>query len=145
MDAEPFRFRRTGRNRATLLSVLSIWAALVAAIVLVDAAVWLMGIIALVTVPAVWDLVANPPAGLDLTTKELTWFSGRRTGQLARGEIERIRFDTRLDFSVRATAVLTTGRKIRLPFECTPPHQTFEKALKSHGIRTERHHFLPLG
>ena len=141
MDAEPFRFRRTGRNRATLLSVLSIWAALVAAIVLVDAAVWLMGIIALVTVPAVWDLVANPPAGLDLTTKELTWFSGRRTGQLARGEIERIRFDTRLDLAVNARVHLVTGTVMRLPIEAVPPYKRFCDALDQAGIRHERHHF----
>lgn len=145
MDAEPFCFRRTGRNSATLLTVLVIWAALIAAVVLVDAALWLMGILAAATLPAIWELVTNPSAGLDLTLKDLTWFTGRRQGHLARGEIERMRFDTRLDFSVRATVVLTTGRKVRLPFECTPPHQAFEAALKSHGIRTERHHFSLIG
>lgn len=145
MGAEPFSFRRQGRNRATLYSVIGIWAALAGAVVFLEASPWLMGVVALVTLPAVWDLISNPPAGLDLTTRELTWFSGRRQGKLARGEIERIRFDTRLDFSVRATAVLTTRRKVRLPYECTPPHKQFETVLAGHGIRTERHHFSLIG
>lgn len=145
MDAEPFQFRKAGRNRAALFAVLGIWTALIAAVLLVNAALWLMGLIALVTLPALWELVTNPAAGLDLTQSKLTWFTGRRKGELARGEVERMRFDTRLDFSVRATVVLTTGRKVRLPYECTPPHQLFEKALIAHGIRVERHHFSLIG
>lgn len=145
MDAEPFHFRKSGRNRATLFAVLGIWAALLLAVILLDAAVWLMGVIVLITLPALWDLIVNPPAGLDLSQKGLTWFTGRRQGELARGEIERMRFDTRLDFSVRATAILTTGRKVRLPYECTPPHQAFQSALDAHGIRVERHHFSLIG
>ena len=145
MDAETYRFRRQGRNYATLYAVAGIWAVLILAIVLVDAAAWLMALIALVTLPALWDLLMNPPAGLDLTANDLSWFSGRRQATLARGEIERMRFDTRLDFSVRATAILTTGRKVRLPYECTPPHEVFEAALNAQGIRVERHHFSLIG
>jgi hypothetical protein len=43
--------------------------------------------------------------------------------------------------SVRATVVLKTGRKIKLPFEATPPHRALETALHARGITTERHHF----
>lgn len=145
MGAEQYSFRRSGRNRSTLVGVILVWSALIAAVVLVDAALWLMAVLALATLPALWDLMRNPSAGLDLTPQELSWFSGRRKALLERGEIERVRFDTRLDFSVRATAVLTTGRRIRLPFECTPPIASFESALAAHGIRTERNHFSPLG
>lgn len=143
--AEAFEFRRNGRNRTTMVTVLAIWTALGAAILYLDAALWLMGLVALLTLPAVWELFVNPAAGLDLTDRELSWFTGRRRAHLARGEIERVRLDTRLDFSVRATAVLTTGRKVRLPYECTPPHRILEAALNAHGIRTERHHFSLIG
>lgn len=145
VDVDPYRYRRQGRNRTALYAVLGIWSVLISAVVLVDAAWWLMGAIALVTLPAVWELITNRPSGLDLTAKELTWFTGRRQGNLARGEIEKMRFDTRLDFSVRASAILTTGRKVRLPYECTPPHQIFEAALNAQGIRVERHHFSLIG
>lgn len=145
MAAEPFRFRRAGRNRTTLLSVAAVWALLIAAVILLDASLWLMGLVAALTLPAIWELATNPAAGLDLTQTELTWFTGRRSGTLARGEIALVRLDTRLDFSVRATVLVTTGRTIRLPYECTPPHRAFEQALNVHGIRTERHHFSLIG
>ncbi|WP_299403978.1 hypothetical protein [uncultured Roseobacter sp.] len=142
---EPFSFRRDGRNRATLWAVLAVWAVLLLAIIWVDAAPWLMGIIALFTLPALWDLYANPGAGLTFDDRQISWFSGKRTGVLAWSEVDHMRLDTRLDFSVRATAVLESGRKIRLPYEATPPHQALEDALHAIGIRTERHHFSLIG
>jgi hypothetical protein len=143
--AEPYDYNREGRNPTTLRVVLGIWAALIAAILLFDAAVWLMGLIALFTLPAVWDLWQNPASGLTLDQTGLRWFSGKRSGALDWSEIDRIRLDTRLDLSVRASAVLHSGRKIRLPYECTPPHQRLEAELNARGIRTERHHFSPIG
>ncbi len=145
MDANSFSYRRAGRNRATLLAVAAVWAGLIAAIALVDAAPWLMGIIGLFTLPALWDLWRNPASGLEFTPRALTWFTGRRAGEIAWAEIDRFRLDTRLDFSVRASAVLRSGRKIRLPYECTPPDKLFEAALNARGIRTERHNFSLIG
>ena len=60
---------------------------------------------------------------------------------VAFSEIDHFRLDTRLDFSVRATVVLRSGRKIRLPFEATPPHQAFEDALTARGVTVKRFHF----
>ena len=56
-------------------------------------------------------------------------------------EIDHIRLDTRWDFSVRATVLLTNGKRLRLPYEALPPHRSFEAALQARGIRVERHHF----
>ena len=145
MAAEPYSYTRQGRSPTTLRVVLGIWAVLIAAIVLVDAAPWLMGLIALFTLPAVWDLWRNPASGLTLDQTGLRWFTGKRSGALDWSEIDRIRLDTRLDLSVRASAVLQSGRKIRLPYEFTPPHERLEAELNARGIRTERHHFSPIG
>ena len=137
----PFVFDQQARSRKTLLIVVSIWVALVAAWIWLDAALWIVAFLAAFTLPAVSDLIRNPLSGLTLNNQTLSWFSGRRNGTLALSEIDHIRLDTRLDFSVRVTAVLTTGRKIRLPFESTPPHQAFQDALETRGVRTQRHHF----
>lgn len=145
MDADTFSFRREGRNRATLWAFAGTWFAMVAAIVLVDAAPWLMAMIGAFTLPALWDLYRNPASGLDFTPDALTWFTGRKDASVSWTEIDRVRLDTRLDFSVRASAILQSGRKIRLPYECTPPHEMFEAALNARGIRTERHHFSLIG
>lgn len=139
--ADTFRFQRQGRSRGTLAIVLLIWAALVAAWVWLDAAWPILAALALFTLPALWDVIKNPAAGLTLARTTLDWYSGRHTAQIALAEVATVRLDTRLDFSVRATVILRSGRKIRLPFEATPPHAAFEAALTHHGIRTERHHF----
>ncbi|MCV3273921.1 hypothetical protein [Roseobacter sinensis] len=145
MAAEPFTYHRQGRSRITLCSLLAVWAALLLAIIAVDAAPWLMAIIALFTLPAVWELLTNPAAGLRMDARGITWFSGKREVDVSWNEVDHIRLDTRLDFSVRATAVLRGGRKLRLPYEATPPHQAFEAALQDLGVRTERHHFSLVG
>lgn len=145
MAAEAFTYHRDGRNRATLWAVLAVWTVLLFALIQVEAAPWLMGLIALFTLPALWDLYANPAAGLAFDDQGLHWFSGKRSATLLWSEVDHVRLDTRLDFSVGATAVLITGRKIRIPYEATPPHLAMETALNAQGITTRRHHFSLIG
>ena len=141
----PYSFETTGRNRKTLVALLAVWAALIAATVLLEASLWLMGLIALCTAPALYDLIAGRRSGVALGTEGLSWFAGRRTGDIAWNRISHLRLDTRLDFSVRASAVLTSGRKVRLPLESTPDADTFEAELSARGVKVERHHFSLLG
>ncbi|MEO0389930.1 MAG: hypothetical protein AAF218_03220 [Pseudomonadota bacterium] len=142
---EPYAFETTGRNARTLLAVAGVWGAILLAIAVVDAALWLMAVVALFTAPALYDLFSGRRAGLSLSPDGLSWFAGRQTGDIAWDKISHMRLDTRLDFSVRASAVLTSGRKVRLPLEATPPADAFEAALKQRAIAVERHHFSLLG
>jgi hypothetical protein len=139
--APPFRFRRQARNLSTAVTLGVIWLALVLAWLFWDAAWWIIGFLEVFTLPALVDLIRNPASGLDLDSDTLSWFSGRRQASIPRREIDHLRLDTRLDFSVRASVVLETGRRIRLPFESTPPHQAFENALTAQGIKVRRTHF----
>jgi hypothetical protein len=141
----PYHFETTGRNRRTLFAVLGVWIAVLLAIALVDAALWLMTLIVLCTAPALYDLMAARRSGVALDDNGLHWFAGRQTGEITWDRISHMRLDTRLDFSVRASAVLGTGRKVRLPLETTPPADTFEQELTKRGIKVERHHFSLLG
>lgn len=136
-----FDYHASGRTRTALVVVGLIWAALLALWVFLDASVWVLALLAAFTLPALYDLAADPKAGCTLTAQQLKWRSGNRSVALDLSEIDHIRLDTRLDLSVRATAVLTTGRKVRMPFEATPPHQTFEDALTARGLRVKRFHF----
>jgi hypothetical protein len=138
---EPFAFSRSGRTPGTMAILILIYATLIGAIILIDAAWWPMAGLALLTLPALWDLWRDPSAGLRLDNDRLDWHSGRRTGSLALHGIDHMRFDTRWDFSVRVTAVLSDNKRIRLPYEVLPPHRSFEKTLSAHGITVERHHF----
>ena len=136
-----FTFHRQARSKRLALTLAVIWGVLLYLYLFLDAAPWIVAVLAAFTLPALADLVANPASGLTLTDQTLSWHSGRRSADLDLTEIDHMRLDTRLDFSVRATAVLQSGRKIRLPFEATPPHQTFEDALAARGIKTRRTHF----
>ncbi|WP_246039868.1 hypothetical protein [Sulfitobacter sabulilitoris] len=144
--AEPFRYRSRGRNRTTAIAVAAYYGVLVLAIVAVEASVILMAVLALFALPATIDLWRDPRAGLDLDDEGLRWFSGTRHAEVAWGEVGHVRLDTRLDFSVRASVVLADGgRKIRLPYESTPPHKALEAALLARGIAVQRHHFSLIG
>ena len=136
-----YRFVRKGRSWSTLIAVGVTWLFCIVAVVLVQAAWWLVGIILLFTFPALWDLWSGRQAGAELTSDKLTWYSGRRVAEVDLIDIDHVRFVTRLDLTVRAAVVMVSGRKLRLPQEATPPVSEFEAALSEHGIRSERHHF----
>lgn len=140
-DPAPYRNLRQGRSRRALAAVLLVYALLIALILMFQASLWLMGALALTTLPTLWDLWRNPQAGFELNTTGITWFTGRRRGQVSLTELDHIRLDTRWDFSVRATLVLLSGQRVRLPFECMPPHRELEAVALAFGLQTERHHF----
>lgn len=145
-DTKPvagFRFHRHGRSTATGLAVIGWLAGLLVLWWLLAASPWLLLLLALPLLPALLDLWRNPSAGLDLDARRITWHTGRLTGSAALAEISHVRFNTRWDFSVRATLVLQDGRRIRLPQEATPPHAPLAAAFEARGIRCERHHFSP--
>lgn len=121
--------------------LIAVWAALLYLLIVLDAAPMIVAILAVFTLPALWDLVRNPLAGIDLSATHLRWFTGPRDAVIALSEIDHIRLDTRLDLSVRASIVLPSGRRIRMPFEATPPHQAFEDALTAQGVTVKRFHF----
>ncbi|WP_170400367.1 hypothetical protein [Ruegeria arenilitoris] len=137
----PFTFTRHNRTPRTILILICVYAALAALLILFDAAWWLVGLLALSTLPALWDVVHGTRAGMTLDHDRIKWFSGNREGEIPLADIDYIRFDTRWDFSVRVSLVLASGKRIRLPDESTPPHKEFEITLQEVGFRVERHHF----
>lgn len=158
-DAGPgdFAFARQGRSRAATLILAAIYAVLIAALLFLQAAPWLVALLALPTLPALYDLLADPRSGLEITapgpatspaprpatgeTARLRWFTGRRGGALPLARIRAARFDTRFDLSVRVTLILDDGTRLRLPPPCLPPHRRLEAALKARGVAVIRQHF----
>lgn len=139
-----FEFARRGRAPGTAAVLVALYAAMAAAMIWLNAAWWLMAALALPTLPALWALWSNPSAGLRLSCDRLEWHSGRRRASVALAEIDHMRFDTRLDLSVRVTAVLADGARLRLPYESLPPHRSLERAFEAHDVRVVRHHFTLL-
>lgn len=140
-DAPLYSFRRKGRSWSTLTALVLAWLALIVIATAFDAALVLVVVLFLLTLPAVWDLYSGRDAGADLTQTELSWFSGPHAITVPLTEIDHVRLVTRLDLTVRAAVVLPGGRKLRVPAEATPPHEPLKEALDAVGIRSERHHF----
>lgn len=138
-----FEFTRHGRSARTALALLAVWGLILLALLVYEASLVLVGIIAIFTIPAALDFALNPSAGMSLSADGVRWYSGKRSAELRFDEIDQFRFDTRLDFSVRVSAVLRepAGKRIRLPYECLPPHRELEEALQARGQIVKRHHF----
>ncbi|UOA27690.1 hypothetical protein [Pseudosulfitobacter sp. DSM 107133] len=138
-------YQRSGRRPVTLITLVTIWILLAVAMVRFDASVWVVWIGALATLPALYDLVTARVSLLRLTDAVLNWQSGKRNGSVTLQDIKTVRLDTRLDLSIKATLVLHTGSRLRLPLDVVPPAQAFEDALRARGVAVERHHFRLVG
>lgn len=139
---EPFSFHRRGRNLRTVLAVAGIYLVLAAAFFWLNAAPFLIALLVLPTLPALFDLWRNPSAGLSLDDQALRWHSGRRKAEVILSEVDHMRFDTRWDFSVRVSVMTHQGKSIQLPQESLPPHRQFETELSARGLNVVRHHFV---
>lgn len=136
-----FTFTRQNRNPRMVLILIGIYAVLTGLIVLFDAVWWLIGLLALTTLPALWDVLQDTSAGMELSDGTFRWHTGQRRGTLDLSTVKRFRFDTRWDFSVRVSAILKSEKRLRLPDESLPPHKQLEEVLQQAGIAVERHHF----
>ena len=102
---------------------------------------WIIVIVAMITLPAAIDVFVNATARLDLNDSQLFWKNRSQEVTIPLHEIEKVRFDGRMDMSVRVSVVLKDGRKLRMPYDAMPPHKELEAALQARDVRTERHAF----
>ncbi|CUH76652.1 hypothetical protein [Tropicibacter naphthalenivorans] len=138
------RFARSGRSWTALVVLAAVWAAIFAAWLMLDAAWWIVAGLIAVTLPAAWEFATARQAWLCVDADGLTWASGRTKGQVSFEKIDHVRLETRLDFSPRVRLVLTDGKRLPLPPDCTPPHAQLEPKLRAQGLRCERHPFALL-
>lgn len=141
----PIEHASSGRSLRAFLVLMLIWLALLTLWFVLQASVWVVGLVMLVTLPALLDFATGRRAWLRMDDTVLRWGSGRAEGDVALARIDHVRLETRLDFSIRARLVLEDGRRITLPQDSLPPHPRLQDALEARGIRTERHHFVLFG
>lgn len=137
----PLEHAASGRSLRAFLVLMLVWMAVLTLWFALHASAWVVGAILLVSLPAVLDFVLGRQAWLRLDDTMLRWGSGRVEGEVALARIDHVRFETRLDFSVRVKLVPEGGPRITLPQDSLPPHPKLQEALEARGIRTERHHF----
>jgi hypothetical protein len=142
--ALPVEHRGSGRSLRAALVLSMVWMVILTLWQTIGMAPWIVVFLLLFTLPAAWDFATGRPAWLRLDTDGIAWRSGRQSGEIVRNRIARVRFETRLDLSVRVRLVLDTGKRITLPQDSLPPWQTLQDAFEAIGIPTERHHFALL-
>lgn len=144
MGAEGYQFTRSARSPRAMGFVALWWLGLLLLYLVFSASPAIVLILALFSLPALYDIGRGARAELRITGSHIEWRSGNRGAKLPRGQLKSVRLDTRLDFSLRMTLRTYQGGKIRLPYECVPKAAEIEAALTAADIPFERHHFALL-
>jgi hypothetical protein len=139
-----YAFKRSARSPRAVGFVALWWIVLFALYLFFNAVPVIILGLAIVSLPALIDIGKGATSELQITQSDISWRSGRRAAQLPRGQLKSVRLDTRLDLTLRMTLITYQGSKVRLPYECMPPAQQIEAALKDQDILYERHHFTLL-
>ena len=137
---EDFTYESQGRTPKAIAALVAMLF-VIAGLEFIGAVWWLVVLVALITLPAAIDVLINASAKLELTESQLFWKNRSQEVTIPLHEIDKTRFDGRMDMSVRVSIVLKDGRKLRLPYDAMPPHKELEAALKARDVRTERHAF----
>ena len=89
----------------------------------------------LLVLPLAFDIGRNKTSGIKISNNEITWFSGKFTGQIDIYDISSIEFKKRLDLSYRVRLVDQNNNKIVLPEEAIPRMSIFKETLKLYDIK----------
>ena len=89
----------------------------------------------LIVLPLAFDIGRNKKSGIKISNKEITWFSGKFTGQIYLSDISCVEFKKRLDLSYRTRLVDQYNNKILLPAEALPRINIFKETLKLYDIK----------
>ncbi|QUJ75091.1 hypothetical protein KDD17_08555 [Sulfitobacter albidus] len=141
----PYSYTATPRSRTAALVVAAIWTVLALAWWVLDASPLIVAVLAAFTLPALYEIVAQPQASFTLDATHIRWHTPHAEAEIALSGVNHIRLDTRLDMSVRVSVVLSNGRKLRVPVPATPPHTEVDTAARAAGLTVKRHHFSLIG
>ena len=136
-----YHFERPARSTKSVAVLLGMIGLLAILMPVFEASWIILSFGAVITLPLLWDIVSNPVAQFTLDEKTISWTTGRKIVAVERRDIDRIRFDTRLDGSRKITLFLNYGGKRVVAPPCTPPIKDIESVLKAAGITYEIRHF----
>ena len=137
----PFVHTHQGRNKRLIITLALVTASIIAAWLLLDLSPWIAGVMLLFLLPGAWEVATNPKSTLEIDATTLSWSGPNGTHSLLLAALKEVRFDTKLDFSVRVTLIQNDDRKIRIPPDTLPHHKTLEEALTQRGVPCPRRHF----
>ncbi|MEP5152192.1 MAG: hypothetical protein ABJQ89_04185, partial [Planktotalea sp.] len=78
MGDKAYTFERRARSLKVLILLGLWWGAIVLLYLLVNANPWILMVLGLISLPAIYEYGANSRATLTIDAREITWRSGRR-------------------------------------------------------------------
>ena len=138
---DPFSYERRGRSIVTAILLAVIYAILAIGMIFLSLSQWLVGIVFVFSLPALWDLISDVRSGMSITAQDVSWYHGKNSTTIPLADIKQFRIDLRMDRSVKLTIELENGRKIRVAQPATPPLAELETTLPKAGIPFRKNPF----
>lgn len=136
-----YRFERRARNASAVMMLAVIWATLLGLWIALDLAWWIVAFFGALTLPALWDVMRDARATLEIWPGRIVWTAAFSSGD--RSDVDHVRLNRRFDGSMKVLLVHEGGATTRLPPDIAPPADKLERALSDAGISAERHPFFP--
>ncbi|MEL6610010.1 MAG: hypothetical protein AAFO93_13970 [Pseudomonadota bacterium] len=127
-----------------MATLAAIWAGLLALYLAVGASPFILGFLALFTLPLAVDVATNPTARFEMTVSVIAWENRQQDISVELSRIEQVTIVTSLDLSLRVVLALEDGQKLRVPPDCTPQISAFRRACDASGLIVTRRHFTLL-
>ena len=88
--------------------------------------------------PAIWTILANTEATLQIEDDRMSWNVGTRGDEVLLEDIEYVRARTALDLSQRVAVFRHSGPKLHIPGPCLPSGRQLDEALEARGVSVKR-------
>jgi len=122
-----------------VIPIVAVWACVLLGLVVLNMVWWLAVILLAFTLPALWDVVRNSHAWVEVWPNRIIWQSALDSGD--RSDIDHVRLNRRFDGGMKITLVHVGGATTRLQPDVAPPVDAFQAALEDAGIAVQRHPF----
>lgn len=136
-----YKFERRGRTTTTAVTLAAVYTLLAAALFFLQMSQWVILAGFVFTIPALWDLIADPKSGFSIDEDGVHWFHGKNSATIDPNEIELFKIDLRMDRSVKLTLNMKNGRRIRVTQPSIPPLNDLESVLEQAGYAHRKNPF----
>lgn len=140
--SDDFVFSRSGRQLSAVAYTIIAVTGLAVLIFGLNAHPLVSAFFAVILLPAVWDVVANNRAEMNISNGRIHWRVGQRENDARLDEIDRVMARTGLDFSQRVSIRMRDGTRRSIPPACIPPGRVLDTELEARGVTVERTLFL---
>ncbi len=140
--SDNFSFSRSGRHWSAIAYTSFAVVALLVLVFGLKAHPLISAFFAVIVAPAVWDVVSNNRAEMEITKTDIRWRVGKRAHSARLDEIDRVKARTAFDFSQRISLRLHDGSRRAIPPPCVPPGRILDAEFEARGVWVERTIFL---